>query len=739
MGLSSNAKTNKSKNFARKFRRRQMKTVTPLVKMKIKGVIAFGMLSAASLTLLFALPTQQPNNNPRAESEVTVPSTVSSSSDNGGMRTRADTVLPSVRYGWNPDPNAASVTLEPLDIRSVTMKAPNQIGANRSVAVLPKTRAQKFVNPDGSQIIVVIIKSSGASAIGVHFRNFALAAGDEVYVYGPAADSIVFGPYTNKGPWGSNEFWSGTIVGDRAVIEFHTRTDEKKKGFEIFEISHIFPELDWRLQSDQPDVLNCEVDASCYGEIQKNAVGRFVYNDNGAFVCTGTLLNDVAQDHIPYFLTANHCVPTQAVAQTVEVYWFYQTTGCDSGVLRNWVHSPPGANLLATQPSNDFALLRLLNNAPAGAFFSAWTTGVQPTGTGVFGLHHPGGYTPPDLPSYLRRASGTIISTNENCPDSGLQNGYRVAWISGTTEPGSSGSGLWNSNGYLVGVDSCGSGTCNTPNSWYSKFANFYSQIQQYIGSGTPTPSAKSDFNRDGKPDYLLYNAGTRKTAVWYLNNNAFIGGAFAPTLPVGWRVIDVADFNRDGRPDYALFNASTRQSAIWYLSGVKGVTFIGSAWGPILPGGWALVATGEFNNDGKPDYVIYNASTRQTAIWYLNNNMFIGGAYGPSIPAGWSLVGIADFNRDGKPDYLLFNPSTHYSVIWYLSGATRIGSAFGPTIAAGYNLIGTSDFNRDGKPDYLLFNPSTRGTAIWYLNNNVRIATAVGPTLAAGYTLAAP
>jgi hypothetical protein len=261
----------------------------------------------------------------------------------------------------------------------------------------------------------------------------------------------------------------------------------------------------------------------------------------------------------------------------------------------------------------------------------------------------------------------------------------------------------------------------------------------------TPTPTAppppppKSDFNRDGKPDYLLYNAGTRQTAVWYLNNNAFIGGSFGPTLPVGWRVIDAADFNRDGRPDYALFNASTRQTAIWYLSGVNGVTIIGGANGPTLPSGWALVATGEFNNDLKPDYVIYNASTRQTAIWYLNNNVFIGGVFGPTIPAGWSLVGIADFNRDGKRDYLLFNPNTHASVIWYLSGTTRIGSAYGPTIAAGYNLTGAADFNRDGKPDYLLFNPSTRGTAIWYLNNNVRISAAFGPTLAAGYILAAP
>jgi hypothetical protein len=92
------------------------------------------------------------------------------------------------------------VTLEQLNARSLTLE-PNQIGVNRSVEVSPNTRAQNFVNPDGSQIIVLIIKSSGASGIGVHFRDFALANGEEVHVYGARADSIVFGPSTDKGPF----------------------------------------------------------------------------------------------------------------------------------------------------------------------------------------------------------------------------------------------------------------------------------------------------------------------------------------------------------------------------------------------------------------------------------------------------------------------------------------------------------------------------------------------------------
>jgi hypothetical protein len=459
------------------------------MKTKIRSLITFVLLSAASLTILFGSPNTQPSGTPQTEPEVSLPSIVSTNSDNGGMRTRADIDLPSVRYRSQIDLNQPSVTLDQLDIRSFTLK-PNQVGVNRGVKVSLNTRAQKFVNPDGSQIIVLIIKSSGASGIGVHFRNFVLADGEEVYVYGRAPNSIVFGPYTKNGPWGSGEFWSGTVDGDTAVIEFDKRTDENGKGFEIFEISHIFTELDSRLRSPEPEVLYCEVDASCYGDPERNAVGRIRFNDNGVYVCTGTLLNDLAQDRTPYFLTANHCVNTQAVAQTVEVYWFYQTNSCNSGVLRSWVRSPPGANLLPTQSSNDFSLLRLHNNAPGGALFSGWTSVAQPTGTGVFGLHHPDVYVPPTIYSYLRRSTGSITRANDYCFATGLVNGYGIDWTSGTAEPGSSGSGLFTSNGHqLVGVLSCGPipATCSSSPS-YSKFANFYSRIRPYIYTLRPAP-----------------------------------------------------------------------------------------------------------------------------------------------------------------------------------------------------------------------------------------------------------
>src|SRR6266581_2060509 len=143
-----------------------------------------------------------------------------------------------------------------------------------------------------------------------------------------------------------------------------------------------------------------------------------------------------------------------------------------------------------------------------------------------------------------------------------------------------------------------------------------------------------------------------------------------------------------------------------------------------------------DFNGDGEPDYLLYNVSTRQTAIWYLNNNMFVGGAFAPTLPANWRIVGVADFNRDGEADYLLYNASTRQTAICYLSGPTLIGGAYGPTIASGYTLIGAADFNADGKPDYVLYGPSVQGTTLWYLDNNVFTGSANGPTLPAGWSL---
>jgi hypothetical protein len=258
----------------------------------------------------------------------------------------------------------------------------------------------------------------------------------------------------------------------------------------------------------------------------------------------------------------------------------------------------------------------------------------------------------------------------------------------------------------------------------------------KYIGPMVSATTARGDFNGDGFTDYLLFNPSTRRTAIWNLRGNAFLGGVYGPTLPAGWKVVYVADVNLDRKPDYVLFNASTRQTAVWFLNNAA---FMSGSYGPTLPVGWTLVAAADMNNDGRPDYVLFNPGTRQTAIWFLNGTMFTGGAFGPTLPSGWMLKDALDFDANNKPDYLLSNPTTRRSAIWYLNGTTFAGGAYGPILLSGWTLQGAADFNTDAKPDYVLFQASTRRTAVWYLNGGTLTGGAYGPTLAAGYSLAFP
>jgi hypothetical protein len=203
----------------------------------------------------------------------------------------------------------------------------------------------------------------------------------------------------------------------------------------------------------------------------------------------------------------------------------------------------------------------------------------------------------------------------------------------------------------------------------------------------------------------------------------------------IGYDLVNspATDVNGDGKPDLVLYNASTQQTALWYMNNnIR----IGSATSPTLPAGWRLVAVGDFNRDGHPDYLLFNPATRQTTIWYLSGASHIASASGPTLPSGWQIVATGDFNKDGKPDWVLYDASTRQTAIWYMNNNVRIASSAGPTLPGGWSLVGVADFNRDGHPDYVLFNPTTRQTAIWYLSGATHTASANGPTIASGYQL---
>src|SRR5437762_9078562 len=206
------------------------------------------------------------------------------------------------------------------------------------------------------------------------------------------------------------------------------------------------------------------------------------------------------------------------------------------------------------------------------------------------------------------------------------------------------------------------------------------------------------------------------------------------PAIPSAGRAA-VADFNNDGHPDYVLRNPGTRQTAIWYLNNN---IYQSGALGPSIRAGWSLDGTADFNRDVHPDYALFNSATDRTAIWYMSGPTRIASAYGPTLPGGWDLVATADFNGNGYPDYVLYNASSRQTAIWYLNNNVYVGGGYGPTLPVNWSLMGVADFNRDGHRDYLLFNSSNHQTAIWYLSGRTLVRAAYGPTVPSAWALVA-
>jgi hypothetical protein len=451
-----------------------------------------------------AQATPPPKAAPAAREETPKTPSATSSTSLPPPRTRNNTDLPSKRYSLSADLGEITFALGPLGKGATQNTSSRQVGLGRQVGVTASSRGRLFVNPDGSRVRLLAIKSPDAIALRLRFERFNLPAGDEVYVYGVAADSYVAGPYTRQGPFGEGKrgaggsFWSDTIEGDTILVEHFIRGEER--GFLISELSHLYARIPGN--ESAPNVLACHNDGMCFSDVERDAVGRILYTDSGSgssFVCTGTMMNNRISDFAPYFYTANHCVSDQDTAQTVEAYWYYRTTACNSGVVSSaWVRTNAGARVLATQQTADSTLLRLFNPVP-GLTYVGWDPNVKAVNTAVFNYSHPGGGLPPSTTSYLRRASGIISALTDDCSATGLVNGYTADWSSGLVEPGSSGSGLFysQSGNFLVGVLSCGPVTPSCADfALYGKFSDFFPAIQTYMdlgdNTGACTPTAIS-------------------------------------------------------------------------------------------------------------------------------------------------------------------------------------------------------------------------------------------------------
>jgi|GEM_PF-2216189 len=374
---------------------------------------------------------------------------------------------------------------------------PQRLGLNRTIE--PGLRStlnhSTFQSESGDEktIWTLAIRSPGAYRIRLHLSNFDVGEGSAVAYADSDAGLIIRGPYSGRGPERDGDFWTASLPGDEVFLEI---TGENEPRFEIAELTHFDRRPDGSDQvarDDGPPLLDCHLDVNCYSsevhEVVKNATGLMSFNDG--YSCTGTLLTDLdGETAVPYFITARHCLSTQAEVDTLEVTWGYETDFCedDGGMVPNPGTLPTsvGGTLVRTDAENDMTFIRL-HSVPAGVTFAGWTTA---TGAGQYGVHHPKGSWKRVV--FLEDVGVCPLSCW--CRDATDYDYYDR--VDGLTQKGSSGSGVFTSEGKLAGqlYGVCSAYhtdgkplTCSNINDWtnmYGEFETSWSTIGWYLQIG---------------------------------------------------------------------------------------------------------------------------------------------------------------------------------------------------------------------------------------------------------------
>lgn len=320
------------------------------------------------------------------------------------------------------------------------------------------------------------IQSPGAKSHNLGITRFDMPEGAKLWVYDPRYQHVE-GPYTARNRSRAGSLWTPIIEGDEIVVEVFVPNGAPQPVVRIGKVNQGYRGLE---KADEKGGIGgtsgaCEIDVVCPEgspwSDQIRAVG--VYTVNGTSICTGTLLNNTAVNFTPYFLSANHCGVNSGNDGTVVVYWNFQSATCGTHGPGSLAQNQTGAIFRASYAPSDVLLLEL--SAKPDASFNVYHAGWDASGAtppSTVAIHHPVG----DVKAIsFSNSSPQPMAYYGVTPDPAGDH-WRVDWDLGVTEPGSSGSCIFDtSNGRCIGQlhggpSFCGAAAANL-HDFYGRFS----------------------------------------------------------------------------------------------------------------------------------------------------------------------------------------------------------------------------------------------------------------------------
>ena len=334
--------------------------------------------------------------------------------------------------------------------------------------------------PNGDRIWRIKFISPNALSMNLIFDRYNIPIGGKVYIYS-GDKSQILNVFTHQHNSPEEILGTWMVDGESIWIEYFEPIEVSGQGrLNIGNVIHGYRTLNYPdTNANNPKALNdsgdCNVDVNCditatstvANDIKndvKKSVGMIVVGGSGN--CTGALVNNTTNDGTPYFLTANHCLGGSVAGWAFRFNWASDASVADCATAapsadNTFIQTASGGILRASNSESDMALIEITD----AAFFAAspdvvwagWDRSTTAIPTLNVGVHHPSG----DIQKVcVDFEGGTRVTTSFN--GNPTTEVWQIAdWDLGVTEPGSSGSPLFNQNGLIIGKLSGGSAACS--------------------------------------------------------------------------------------------------------------------------------------------------------------------------------------------------------------------------------------------------------------------------------------
>jgi lysyl endopeptidase len=324
-----------------------------------------------------------------------------------------------------------------------------------------------------------VIKLNKALSASINFDQFYLPMNTEIFIYNENG-SMITGAITEKENNLNNSWGSWVYQGEYIIIEIKTPiTTINQLLLHSNNVAYGYKEIYKSIkvggfgQSGSCNInIICPLGNGFEGE--RNSVSTILSANGGEF-CTGSLIMNTCGTNQPYYLTANHCFVANSDTSGWRFAFQAWSTTCPlpgvntNGVIYN------GSTLRARNAASDFCLVELNSTPPvnSGIHYTGWSRSSVPATTST-AIHHPRG----DLMKISRANNPVTVgsfggTTNQHWTANwSPQNNGAGQTVTPVTEPGSSGSPLFDQNHRIIGQLHGGPSACGGSQLWdfYGRF-----------------------------------------------------------------------------------------------------------------------------------------------------------------------------------------------------------------------------------------------------------------------------